>query len=117
MSFRLIEDHRHAYPVRVLCAVLEVSPAGYYAWRARSPSARSSANAELVAAIRRVHHDSAGRYGSPRVHAALRTQGRGTSRGRIERLMRRHGIRAIMAPPRRSAEPRLARRHHIHPDR
>ena len=42
-----------------------------------------------------------GRYGSPRVHAALRTQGRGTSRGRIERLMRRHGIRAIMAPPRR----------------
>jgi putative transposase len=101
MSFRLIEDHRRAYPVRVLCAVLEVSPAGYYAWRARSPSARSSANAELVAAIRRVHHDSAGRYGSPRVHAALRTQGRGTSRGRIERLMRRHGIRAIMAPPRR----------------
>jgi putative transposase len=101
MSFRLIEDHRHAYPVRVLCAVLEVSPAGYYAWRARSPSARSSANAELVAAIRRVHHDSAGRYGNPRVHAALRTQGRGTSRGRIERLMRRHGIRAIMAPPRR----------------
>jgi putative transposase len=101
MSFRLIEDHRHAYPVRVLCAVLEVSPAGYYAWRARSPSARSSANAELVAAIRRVHHDSGGRYGSPRVHAALRTQGRGTSRGRIERLMRRHGIRAIMAPPRR----------------
>jgi putative transposase len=101
MSFRLIEDHRHAYPVRVLCAVLEVCPAGLYAWLARSPSAQSSANVELVAAIRRPHHDSAGRYGSPRVHAALRTQGRGTSRGRIERLMRRHGIRAIMAPPRR----------------
>jgi transposase InsO family protein len=31
----------------------------------------------------------------------LRRQGRGTSRGRIERLMRRHGIRAIMAAPRR----------------
>ena len=83
MSFRLIEDHRHAYPIRVLCAVLEVSPAGYYAWRARAPSARSSANAELVAAIRRVHHDSGGRYGSPRVHAALRTQGRGTCARRV----------------------------------
>ena len=101
MSFRLIEDHRDAYPVRVLCAVLEVSPAGYYAWRCRRPSARSSANTELVAAIRRVHSDSGARYGSPRVHAALRGQGRGASRGRIERLMRRHGIRAIMAPPRR----------------
>jgi transposase InsO family protein len=29
------------------------------------------------------------------------TQGRGASRGRIERLMRCHGIRAIMARPRR----------------
>jgi transposase InsO family protein len=101
MSFRLIEDHRDAYPVRVLCAVLEVSPAGYYAWRCRRPSARSSANTELVAAIRRVHSDSGARYGSPRVHAALRGQGRGASRGRIERLMRRHWILAIMAPPRR----------------
>ena len=36
-----------------------------------------------------------------RVHAALRTQGSGACRGRIERLMRRYGIRAIMAPPRR----------------
>ena len=33
MSFRFIEDHRDVYPVRVLCDVLEVSPAGYYAWR------------------------------------------------------------------------------------
>lgn len=36
-----------------------------------------------------------------RVHAVLQTQGRGASRGRIERLMRRYGIRAIMAAPRR----------------
>jgi transposase InsO family protein len=55
----------------------------------------------LVAAIRRAHGDSGGRYGSPRVHAVLQAQGRGTSRGRIERLMRHYGIRAIMAPPRR----------------
>jgi len=101
MSFRFIEDHRDAYPVRVLCAVLEVSPAGYYAWRTREPSARAAANAGLLAAIRQVHQDSGRRYGSPRVHAELRAQGRGPSRGRIERLMRRHGIRAIMAPPRR----------------
>lgn len=31
MSFRFIEDHRDTYPVRLMCAVLEVSPAGYYA--------------------------------------------------------------------------------------
>ena len=101
MSFRFIEDHRDAYPVRLMCAVLEVSPAGYYAWRERPVSTRAAANSALLGAIRQVHHDSCQRYGSPRVHAALRMQGRGASRGRIERLMRRHGIRAIMAPPRR----------------
>jgi transposase InsO family protein len=101
VSFRFIEDHRDAYPVRLMCAVLEVSPAGYYAWRERPTSARATANFALLAAIRQVHHDCGQRYGSPRVHAALRTQGRGASRGRIERLMRRYGIRAIMTPPRR----------------
>lgn len=51
--------------------------------------------------IRRVHRDTRGRYGSPRIHVELKAQGRGISRGRIERLMRRYGIRAIMARPRR----------------
>src|SRR6201981_1029735 len=81
--------------------LLGVSPAGYYAWRARPESERAAANRELVDDIKRVHRDTNGRYGSPRVHAELRSQGRGASRGRIERLMRHHGIRAIMARPRR----------------
>jgi putative transposase len=101
MSFRFIEDHRDTYPVRLMCAVLEVSPAGYYAWRERPVSKRTKSTATLLAAIRQAHRDSCGRYGSPRVHAVLRRQGRGASRGRIERMMRRHGIRAIMAAPRR----------------
>jgi len=101
MRFRFIEDRRADYPVTIMCDVLGVSPAGYYAWRARPESARAAANRELVDDIKRVHRDTNGRYGSPRVHAELRAQGRGASRGRIERLMRRHGIRAIMARPRR----------------
>ena len=101
MSFRFIEDHRGIYPVRLMCSALEVSPAGYYAWRGRPVSARAACNTMLLAEIRQVHHDSHSRYGSPRVHAALRRQGRDASRGRIERLMRRYGIRAIMARPRR----------------
>jgi putative transposase len=101
MSFRFIEDHRDGYPIRLMCAVLEVSPAGYYAWRERPVSERTKSSAMLLTAIRQVHQDSGGRYGSPRIHAVLRKKGRGVSRGRIERTMSRHGIRAIMAPPRR----------------
>jgi putative transposase len=36
----------------------------------------------------------------PRIHIELKARGRGVSRGRIERLMRHNGIRAIMARPR-----------------
>ena len=101
MRFRFIEDRRADYPVTLLCDVLGVSPAGYYAWRSRPESRRSAANRDLVDDIRRVHRDTRGRYGSPRIHVELKAQGRGASRGRIERLMRRHGIRAIMPRPRR----------------
>ena len=101
MRFRFIEDRRADYPVTILCDVLGVSPAGYYAWRSRPESERSAANRELVDDIKQVHRDACGRYGSPRIHAELKAQGRGVSRGRIERLMRHHGIRAIMARPRR----------------
>jgi transposase InsO family protein len=111
MSFRFIEDHRAVYPVRLMCAVLEVSAAGYYAWRARPASQRATANAALLTAIWKVHRDSGQRYGSPRIHAELQAQGRGASRGRIERLMHRHGIRAIMAPPRRVST--TDSRHHL----
>jgi len=101
MRFRFIEDRRADYPVTIMCGVLGVSPAGYYAWRSRPESQRSAANRGLLSDIVQVHRANRGCYGSPRIHAQLRAQGRGASRGRIERLMRRHGIRAIMARPRR----------------
>ncbi|MBR1360321.1 transposase [Bradyrhizobium sp. AUGA SZCCT0045] len=49
MSLRFIEDHRDTYPIRLMCAVLEVSPAGYYAWRERPVSARAASNSTLLA--------------------------------------------------------------------
>jgi hypothetical protein len=46
MRFRFVEDRRTDYPVTIMCGVLGVSPAGYYAWR-------SIANRELVNDIKR----------------------------------------------------------------
>lgn len=95
MRFRFIDAHRETWPVRVLCETLEVSASGYYAWRGRPECARAAANRDLLADVRRIHQQHRGRYGAPRIHAALRAEGHAISRGRIERLMRRHGIGAL----------------------
>ena len=58
MRFRFIEDRRADYPVRVLCDVLGVSPAGYYAWRRRPESRRTAANRDLVGDIQQVHREA-----------------------------------------------------------
>ena len=97
MKFRIIEDQRETFPIRVLCDVMGVSAAGYYAWRGRPESPRKTANRALLAEIRSLHLAHRGRYGAPRIHAALRDLGHTASRGRVERLMRHHGIRAITA--------------------
>ncbi|HLY88745.1 MAG TPA: IS3 family transposase, partial [Acetobacteraceae bacterium] len=46
----------------------------------------------MIEEIRRVYGDSRGRYGRPRVHAALRAEGRQIGRNRVARLMHHHGI-------------------------
>jgi hypothetical protein len=62
--------------------VMGVSPAGYYAWRGRPEGPRKTANRALLNEIRRsIPHR--GRYGAPRIHAALRTGGHKASRGRV----------------------------------
>ena len=94
MRFRLIEDQRDVWPVRVMCDALSVSPSGFYAWRSRPESPRKMANRELLVEIRRVHAQHRERYGAPRIHAELRAEGYGASRKRVARLMRQHGIRA-----------------------
>ena len=94
MRFRLIEDQRDVWPVRVICDALSVSPSGFYAWRSRPESPRNIANRELLVDIRRVHAQHRERYGAPRIHAELRAEGHGVSRKRVARLMRQHGIRA-----------------------
>jgi transposase InsO family protein len=94
MRFRQIEDQRGFWPVRIMCDALNVSASGYYAWRSRPESARKIANRGLLDDIQRVHAHHRERYGAPRIHAELRAEGQIISRKRIERVMRRHGIRA-----------------------
>ena len=51
--------------------VLGVSTSGFYAWRKRKPSKRSLKDNRLKELIIKIHRDSDGTYGAPRIHAKL----------------------------------------------
>ena len=80
-----------------MCKLYGVSPSGYYAWCARTPSERSTEDKRLVGEIAKAFKDSRETYGSPRIHHALVQGGEEVGRRRVERLMREHGIRACSA--------------------
>ena len=76
-----------------MCRVLDVAPAGYYAWSQRSsPCARAIADERLVLNIRLSHAASDGAYGAPRVLRDLRDNGFRVGQKRVARLMRREGL-------------------------
>jgi putative transposase len=79
--------------VAFLCRRYQVSRSGFYAWEARACSCRSRDDEELSAAIARIHRDSRGTYGSPRVHEQLKHEGVRCSNKRVARLMRERGLR------------------------
>ena len=90
--FRFIHAEKATYPMTVLCRVVEVSRAGYYAWACRGVSARARADVELTERIRQVHTQSRQTYGAPRVHADLAAAGCHVGRKRVARLMRAVGL-------------------------
>ena len=85
--YRFIAEQRTHYPVRQLCAVLQVSASGFYAWLKRKPSRRAQANAALAERIRAVHARSRQTYGYLRVQAELRACGERVGKHRVARLM------------------------------
>ena len=97
----MIEAMRKDYPIRELCAVLEVTRSGYYAWRNGTETVREVSNRLWIERIGRVYHQNKGRYGSPRVTQQLRREGHVCNRKRVERLMRQHGLRAVSSRKRR----------------
>ena len=109
----MIERCRVAFPVRMMCRCLRVSPSGYYGWRDRPASRRKQANEQLLGRIRDLHAESDGVFGSPRMCEELRYQGERCSRNRVARLMRRDGLQGIPQRRRWRKKPTGTRPAHV----
>jgi putative transposase len=82
------------HSITALCQAFEVAASGYYDWCRRQvqPGQRQQQDQQLKAEIARLHEQSRGTYGAPRVQIQLRHQGQRHGRNRIGRLMREQGL-------------------------
>jgi putative transposase len=94
VRFAFIAAEKACFPVALMCRILAVSRAGFYAWRRRPAARRTRQDGTLAVAVAAVYAEHHGRYGSPRVQMELRDRGQRTGRKRIARLMRAQGLRA-----------------------
>ena len=92
MRFRFIERHIQEFRVSLMCKVLEVSRAGYYAWRSRGPSAGKEANDRLLRLLRKLFSLHRKRYGYRRIHEVAYKE-IPCGKHRVARLMRQDGLK------------------------
>ena len=111
--FAFVAAERANHAVARLCRAVGASVSGFYAWLRAIPAVRAQAEAEVALRghVGRVFAARRGVYGSPRVHAELRREGRRHSRRRVARLMRDMGLSA--RPGRRRAPRTTDSRHDL----
>lgn len=78
-----------------MCDVLSVSRSGFYAWRSGVKSNRELKDRELIPMIHEIYWIHRGRYGARRIAAELRRRDVLCGVGRVARLLKSQGLRAI----------------------
>ena len=87
-----IDQHRGRFGVEPICRVLGVSASAYYQRASGERSARAVEDDRLLGLIRELHAANYYAYGARRMWKALGRAGEQVGRGRVERLMRTHGL-------------------------
>jgi putative transposase len=95
VRFAFIQSHAHVWRITTMCRVLEVSRAGYYAWRVRPLCERVKTDQLLTEKIEGIQDDVQRRYGSPRVWMELKALGFPAGKHKVARLMREAGVLAL----------------------
>ena len=90
-----MKAHTDRFSVAAMSRALEVSCSGFFAWLMRRPSDHACADALLAEQIAKIHRDSHGTYGAPRIHFELAARGVQVGRKRVARIMREKGLRGV----------------------
>jgi transposase InsO family protein len=91
--YRLVLAEKANFPIVMMCRLLGISRAAYYAWIDRPASGRAIRAQALSERVVVLHTASEGTYGSPRVLSDLRAEGVVVSAKTVAKAMRASGIR------------------------
>jgi len=94
VRFHFIDSVKKAYPLCLLCKVMQVSRSGYYSWRNRGQSARDEEREKLIPKVKEIHKTSRGTYGSRRIAMELESVGTHCGKHKAGTLMRLAGVQA-----------------------
>lgn len=93
-----MEAERASFKIARMARLLGVSTSGFYVWRQRRRaglSGRAAAARDLDVQVRRVHADSDGVYGAPRVTAQLEREGVHVNVKTVAASKRRQGVEGM----------------------
>jgi transposase InsO family protein len=96
LRYDFIRQEKKAYPVTVLCKVMEVSRNGFYEYfhSFNKRSDDSPEEAALKARIGAIFKEHRSKYGSRRIAKQLKDEGHQIGRYKVRRLMRELGLKA-----------------------
>ena len=83
MRFKLIDANKAVMPTGQMCAMMQVSVSGFYAWKNRTPCQRQKDDMVLLVHVRSQFAVSNGTYGYPRMYAELCEDGFSVGRHRV----------------------------------
>ena len=89
-----MESCRNEFRVTMMCRVLSVSRAGFYAWLARPVSSREERRLAVGTAVEETYTAFKRRYGAPRLTVELNARGIGCSRNHVAALLQERGLKA-----------------------
>lgn len=93
MKYAFIAEHQQAWPVSVLCEVLEVGRSGFYDYQKRQAvPALSRQEIDMLERIKAISEKTNHSYGSRRMAKQLRDEGYEVGRFKVRRLMKQAGV-------------------------
>ena len=96
MKYAWMEKHRDSFPIALMCDVLAASKSGYHASIERPLSPRAERSRQIRSAVRQVHAESHGIYGSGKIARQLAQSDEleTACRNTVARAMREMGLKS-----------------------